>query len=188
MRISELSAEVYKKIYSIEQLSEAWLDRGNDPVIFLNSDKPLSINQKLLLKYHSKDVRNDYNSIIEIDTFDIFDSDDLTSLQLLLLQYMHDKDIVIETLPTSNVTIGVHHSYSSYHLYNWYKWSKNGNPVPPIVVGTDDAGIFATNIYNEYCNIFCFLKNEKHMNINEIITFIKQLHYNSVIYGFDSLT
>ena len=62
---------------------------------------------------------------------------------------MHHRQIVIETLPTSNVVIGHHHSFSTYHLYNWYKWSKEGEKIPAIVVGTDDAGIFATNIFSD---------------------------------------
>ena len=52
------------------------------------------------------------------------------------------------------------------------------------MVGTDDAGIFATNIYNEYCNIFCMLKYHKNMNSNDIITFIRQLDESSRIYAF----
>ena len=40
--------------------------------------------------------------------------------------------------------IGNHHDYSTYYLYNWYKWKKEGKALPPIVVGTDDTGIFAT--------------------------------------------
>lgn len=51
----------------------------------------------------------------------------------------------------------------AFHLYNWYCWEKEGYPVPPNVVGTDDTDIFATNIYNEYCNIFlsfCIKKDE----------------------------
>ena len=78
---------------------------------------------------------------------------DMAMMQLLVLEETHDKEIVIETLPTSNVMIGHHHSYSSYHLYNWYRWGKiEHKPIPPIVLGSDDAGIFATNIFNEYCN------------------------------------
>lgn len=105
-------------------------------------------------------------------------------MQLLILKYLHDKDLVIETLPTSNVIIGHHHDFSTYHLYNWWKWGKEGFSIPPIVVGTDDAGIFATNIYNEYCNIFCMLKYHKNMNSNDIITFIRQLDESSRIYAF----
>lgn len=98
---------------------------------------------------------------------------------------MHDKEIVIETLPTSNVIIGVHRAYDTYHLFNWKKWSQEGHPIPPIVVGTDDTGIFATNIYNEYCNIFCQFMYKKKLNANEIVRYLKELHYNSQLYSFN---
>jgi hypothetical protein len=125
-----------------------------------------------------------YDEIIEIDTYDVFDTEELVLLQKMLLNEMHQKDIVIETLPTSNVLIGHHHSYSSYHLYNWYNWYKEGAAMPPIVVGTDDAGIFATNIYNEYCNIYCMLKYDKHLNDSDIMDFISLLDHNAELYKF----
>jgi adenosine deaminase len=102
-----------------------------------------------------------------------------------LLKYLHDKEIVIETLPTSNVIIGHHHDYGTYHLYNWYRWKKEGKPLPPIVVGTDDTGIFATNIYNEYCNIFCQMVYGKGMNADEATAFIRELDRNARLYAFE---
>lgn len=102
----------------------------------------------------------------------------------MLLEYMFHHEIVIETLPTSNVVIGVHRDYTTYHLYNWLEWRKQGKLVPPIVVGTDDAGIFATNIYNEYCNIYCQFVYAKRMSTKEAIAYIEELHHNSRLYAF----
>ena len=138
----------------------------------------------LFIDYHRKETRKRYDKIIQIDTLGDFDEDQLTALQLLLLKYMHQKEIVIETLPTSNVIIGNHHNYSTYHLYNWYMWKKVGKPLPPIVVGTDDVGIFATNIYNEYCNIYCQFLYTKQMNSDDIVGFLKELNANARHYAF----
>lgn len=135
--------------------------------------------------YNLKPVRDRYEAVIEVPTYDVFRERDLTKLQWLMLEQMHDKDLVIETLPSSNVLIGHHHDFSTYHLYNWWKWGKEGHPIPPIVVGTDDVGIFATNIYNEYCNIFSLLKYQKHMNTDDIMALIRQIDENSRIYAFD---
>lgn len=126
-----------------------------------------------------------YDKTIEVNTCEFFDVQELGAIQLLVLQQMHDKEIVIETLPTSNVMIGHHHSYSSYHLYNWYRWGKiEHKPIPPIVLGSDDAGIFATNIFNEYCNVYCQLMYDKRLNSIDVIKFIEELDYNSKLYSF----
>ena len=80
--------------------------------------------------------------------------------------------------------IGHHHSYATYHLFNWYKWGKEGANIPAIVVGTDDAGIFATNLYNEYCHIYCMLVFEKHLSPHEAMDFIERVAHNAKVYNF----
>ncbi len=97
---------------------------------------------------------------------------------------MYEKEIVIEALPTSNLRIGYHRTLDSYQLFNWYSWQKEGLPVPPIVLGTDDAGIFETNIYNEYALIYCHLVYEKEMPRPEVMSFIREIRENAKVYSF----
>lgn len=183
-RIDELSTEIYGTYYSPDMLQHAWSIRGDDPEPLLNSDKPLSEREKLFLRYHEHKTVEKYNEIIDPETYDLLGEEDLQLLQLALLAFLHEREIVIETLPTSNVIIGHHRSFDTYHLYNWWRWKSEGHPVPPIVVGTDDTGIFATNIYNEYCNIYCQLLYGKRMNSTEIMRFIEELDYNARLYRF----
>ena len=56
--------------------------------------------------------------------------------------------------------------------------------MPAIILGTDDPGIFATNIYNEYCNIFCHLVYHDKMNSYDALKALEQIDYNSRIYAF----
>jgi adenosine deaminase len=183
LKIETYAHEIYQESYSVSQIERAWLYRWNDPVE-VDRHNPLSDVDRLFLKYHNLDYRAKYDEIVEIDTYDVFYGEELVLLQKMLLNEMHQKSIVIETLPTSNVLIGHHHSYSSYHLYNWYTWYKQGVAMPPIVVGTDDAGVFATNIYNEYCNIYCMLKYDKHLSDSDIMDFISHLDHNAELYKF----
>ena len=90
----------------------------------------------------------------------------------------------IETLPTSNVRIGHHHTFDTYHLWNWIKWEKDGHSIPSIVVGSDDTGIFATNIYNEYANIYCKLVHIHGMSRSQAMDVIYKLDRNAQIYKF----
>lgn len=185
LRIDELGFEVYGDYLPVSMHLKAWEMRKEDPremvgKALLDNDPVMS----LYLRYHCKEVSEVYDQIIEIDTYDVLREEQLTKLQLLLLEEMHRREIVIETLPTSNVVIGNHHDFSTYHLFNWYQWKKQGKALPPIVVGTDDVGIFATNIYNEYCNIFCQFVYGKGMNMDEVNAFVKELEDNARLYAF----
>lgn len=187
LKIDEYAYDVYQNYYPVSIHIKAWKRRYTDPKEaieeMVRKCKEDDV-RNLFIDYHRKETRKRYDKIIEIDTLGDFDEEQLTALQLLLLKYMHQKEIVIETLPTSNVIIGNHHDYSTYHLYNWYMWKKEGMPLPPIVVGTDDVGIFATNIYNEYCNIYCQFLYTKKMNSDEIVNFLKELNANARHYAF----
>ncbi|MDR0892928.1 MAG: hypothetical protein LBN24_09980 [Mediterranea sp.] len=138
----------------------------------------------LIEHYNSKEDREKYNELTVVETEECFSCEELQLLQLRMLKYLHRKEIVIETLPTSNVRISHHLSFGTYHLLNWLKWRDEGHCIPPIVVGTDDPGIFATNIYNEMANIYCLLtsKNYSHTKAMEVI---KELDYNASIYRFE---
>lgn len=156
-----------------------WNDIENE-LIDLIQDERIEI----LRKYHCKKVREEYEKIIEIETEEFYSSSELEILQLLVLEILHEKEIVIETLPTSNVRIGHHFNFDTYHLWNWLKWEKEGKAIPPIVVGTDDTGIFATNIYNEYANIYCNLITSNKVSHNEAMKVIEKLDKNGRIYKF----
>jgi len=148
-------------------------------------DKSNKQSIKLLQLYHSCDFKKNYNKIIEIDSQEIFDAKAIQLLQLAVLELMHRKEIVIETLPTSNLRIGFYSEYGFYHLWNWKKWEDEGYCIPPIVMGTDDAGIFATNIYNEYANVYCHLVHECKMSHNKAIDILLKMDKNAEIYRFE---
>ena len=182
LRIEEYAAKIYPTTYTVNELIDAWLKRKDDPLIF-SKEKP-NRSEQAWINYHSKDVRKKGKEIILVNPYDVFGEKELVCLQKLLLKVMHQKQIVIETLPTSNVIIGHHHTFSTHQLYNWYIWSKDGEKVPAIVVGTDDAGIFATNIYNEYCHIYCMLVFDKGLSPYEAMNYIERLVHNAKVYAF----
>ena len=183
LRIEEYAAKIYPETYSVCELIDAWLKRQDDPTSLFNNKQPNKLEQ-LYLYYHSIEGREKGEKIILVDTYELFGERELVCLQKLLLKVMHQKQIIIETLPTSNIIIGHHHTFSTYQLYNWYKWSKEEEKIPAIVVGTDDAGIFATNIYNEYCHIYCMLVFDKGLSPYEAMDYIERLVHNAKVYAF----
>lgn len=213
-KIQELSFDIYNEHYPVSILEKAWLMRRCCPVHMLTEEKE-SAALKLIFneeewqfpvaagfiesrnnirsakvwevyeKYHSKACRERHNKIISVNPFEVIKAEQLALVQLALLAEMNRREIVIETLPTSNVRIGFHKDFSTYHLYNWIKWREEGKSIPPIVVGSDDTGIFATNIYNEYANIYCALLHHHHMPHARVMEVIKKLDEDSRIYRFE---
>ena len=175
MRITELSREIYPNDdFQVYDLIYAWKRRQEDILELADSDELNNI--KALRRYHQKEYVEKYKKEIKVNIFEILDEKALREVQLAILMIMHHKEIAIETLPTSNIFIGYHNSFNTYHLVNWIRWEKEGKPIPPIVLGTDDAGIFATNIYNEYCHIYTLLVYEYDFCINEAFEIIRKIN------------
>lgn len=207
-RVQELSHSIYEKSYSLRILEESWRMRRYCPILLFaekrdfakiltvyDDDEWADIQNsildytsdervEILRKYHDKKYRKKYEKIIEVNVNEIFTCEELTTLQKLTLEELHRREIVIETLPTSNVRIGHNANFTTYHLWNWLEWEKQGASIPPIVVGTDDPGIFATNIYNEYTNIYCYLVYTRKVSHNEAMSVIERLDKNARIYRF----
>ena len=201
-KVKELCYSIYEQVFDIEILISTWKKRKYDPSFIFKRDsnelfygvKETNINKNykelndmeftLLKKYNLLGFRKKYKQSIQIAVFEIFNSNELEILQKKVLSYLHKREIVIETLPTSNLRIGYHRNLSSYQLFNWYKWKTEGESIPPIVLGTDDPGIFATNIYNEYAMVYCYLVYEKKQSRDDVIKFLEDICRNSSIYAF----
>lgn len=185
MRITELSREIYPNDdFQVYDLIYAWKRRQEDILELADSGELNNI--KALRRYHQKEYVERYKKEIKVKIFEILDEKALREVQLAVLKIMHHKEIAIETLPTSNIFIGYHNSFNSYHLVNWIRWEKEGKPIPPIVLGTDDAGIFATNIYNEYCHIYTLLVYEYDFCINESFEIIRKINRDANYYIFNN--
>lgn len=185
MRITELSREIYPNDdFQVYDLIYAWKRRQEDILELADSGELNNI--KALRRYHQKEYVEKYKKEIKVKIFEILDEKALREVQLAVLKIMHHKEIAIETLPTSNIFIGYHNSFNTYHLVNWIRWEKEGKPIPPIVLGTDDAGIFATNIYNEYCHIYTLLVYEYDFCINEAYEIIRKINRDANFYTFNN--
>lgn len=185
MRITELSREIYPNDdFQVYDLIYAWKRRQEDILELADSGELNNI--KALKRYHQKEYVEKYKKEIKVKIFEILDEKALREVQLAVLKIMHHKEIAIETLPTSNIFIGYHNSFNTYHLVNWIRWEKEGKPIPPIVLGTDDAGIFATNIYNEYCHIYTLLVYEYDFCINEAFEIIRKINRDANFYTFNN--
>ncbi len=206
-KIKELEKEIRKyfnKIYdilfkyTINQLIEAWKIRKYDPLIVFGWREPSffesfekeeleeynKIDQEIIdlyEKYHCKYSIEKYNKMIEIEVFEFFTSEELRILQNNIIIFLNDNEIAIETLPTSNVRISYYKQYSEHHLIRWLGINDKTDPKPKVVIGSDDTGIFMTNLQNEYLHVYQML-NKKISS--EAINLIKDLNKTSKNYTF----
>ena len=163
IKIHELGLQVYGGGYAYENLKDAWLLRKKSPEEVINKIQK-DEKESLYCKYLKE--RTAYERIIAVDCNEIFTEDDLVILQKEIMKFLSEKGITIETMPTSNVTIGHHHSFRSYHLATWMRW-KDDFEIPDIVLGTDETGVFPTNIKNEYANIYDLLVQRGNLSEEE---------------------
>jgi len=203
-KIQQEAFKVYRKEYKLQDLLTAWQFRKYEPMLIFAKDREqasyldnfdevqwrevrsLVINSEvmeIMERYHLLEYRQYYEHIVEISSNSLIGVKWINMCQRALLRIMFKKNIIIEALPTSNIRIGHHHNFETYHLWNWLKWHYEDKNIPPIVLGTDDTGIFATNIFNEYASLFYHLDNRASRKHSALGT-IKMFDENSATWRF----
>lgn len=115
----------------------------------------------------------------------LFPNTVLILLQQYVLKHLAHKGIIIETLPSSNLRIACYENPMQHHIKRWLDNETSDECLPSIVVGSDDPGIFMTNIYNEYARILLQL-SESDISSDTRIRKIQQLCNNSEMFNFFS--
>lgn len=89
-------------------------------------------------------------------------------VQLKMAEHIGSLNISIETNPTSNYLIGPIHRYVEHPIIRWYNLGLETDqekiqksPQLSVSINTDDAGIFATSLENEYALLAIALEKEK---------------------------
>ncbi len=118
----------------------------------------------------------------------IFSPEVLRIIQQEILKRLHQKKIALESMPSSNIRISAYDSYRQHHLWRWLGFTKGDDPkdpyLPAVCIGSDDPGIFATNIKNEYLHIYYGLMQYWNLSRDDAFTHIVKLTENSSSYGF----
>lgn len=201
--IHELSRKVYNSIEQPYLLSKAWKYRKYDPFLYLEDSSyskslfdasfslPPDLSSQLngdltLLKRYHQDMhsREQYDEFIQIQSVDLITVEELEILQNHLLSILSKKRIAIEALPSSNLRISYYNDIREYHLHRWLQQDTIKNLLPAVVIGTDDPGIFMTNIYIEYARVYLHLE-ECGFSTMKRFEILSNLHQCSSIYNFN---
>lgn len=141
-----------------------------------------------LLWFTDKDVRRRMTETIEVPA-NFPDSRHLLLLQQRVQKLVAEKDIVIESPPVSNLRISQYKLLPQHHLLRWLGvpgHTFEGDVHMNICMGSDDPGIFVTDIKNEYYHLYNMLR-EAHLSPQESIDKLRELNRNGRIYAFRTL-
>ncbi len=187
--ISRLSNKIYGRTISPELLIEAWMLRDLDPVLAfgdvsggrqfraLGTAEEVEFTRietaqrneaawRIFEQYHGNGgeaaARHRHDEMIEIDRAVAgLQIADIRYLQECVLDDVAGRGIAIEAMPTSNVRISCYEDYREHHLFRWLDRGATENTGRPIevCVGSDDPGIFATNLRNEFAHLYLTLQS-----------------------------
>ncbi|MFY7846272.1 hypothetical protein [Chryseobacterium gambrini] len=185
---------------------DAWKLRGDDPYLYL-SDLKNDIYKKLNITYwercrineeypKNKNIRDNIDikalyqeyhfnpkikkAGLQIKQFEISHAymELVEAVQFNMMHELKNKNIAIETNPTSNYLIGTFRRYAKHPITKFFNLGleldheKIRNcPQLSVSINTDDQGIFSTSLENEFALMAIALEKEKDENGN--------LKYNS---------
>jgi len=192
----------FMKPFSIVDLIEAWHMRKYDPFLAFEWREPSIFEEfdkqeyekiqkkklenpkafEIFTMYHESSCIENYSKIIEVSTSDTLSIEILRELQDNILKLLIKKNIAIESLPTSNIRISFYKNYSEHHIQRWLGLKNSSDPTPEVVLGSDDPGIFATNLKNEYCHVFQMI--EKQHGKEKAESSLEYLQKNSLKFSF----
>lgn len=125
--------------------------------------------------------RKEYQvSLIPVET--------LLIAQQYVQKIISEQHIVIETLPTSNVRISHYKSIKDHHVFRWMKIPERsfvGDYTMLITLGSDDTGIFVTDMRNEFYHLFVTIMNEFNYSAHDALKLVSNINENGRIYRFD---
>lgn len=200
--IFKFFSEVYptSEFLPVQTLIEAWQSRKYDPFFALKWREPGVFDrfarqelekfratsqkaQDIYRKYHSRDAIRESNKLIQIASEELVSRVELRLIQCRMIEYLNKQQIAIEMPPSSNVRISHYKSYEEHHMLRWFGLTHPDDPKPVIVPGSDDTGIFMTNLRNEYAHIQRVVESKAGKDKADKV--IADLVRNSEVYSFN---
>ena len=134
------------------------------------------------------ECRRAQEKLIEVKR-DFLTPAELLELQQRMQHLIAVRDVVIETLPVSNLRIGQIRHIQEHHILRWLKvggYAEKGDADMNICMGSDDPGIFATDIKNEYYHLYMCLRNAG-VPAHEAVEKLRRVNAAGRIYAFSKL-
>lgn len=186
-KIEKLWQEVYPNLQelSLEEILDtgflaysyrkySYKDLKNNVDLNINKNKKeIALKIYYMYLYESYDTYDEYIEVILEEKYDYY----ISSLQNIILQELAYKEIIIESMISSNVRICFYDRYKEHHIKKWLDKKHN---MPLITLASDDPGIFNNNIFIEYSHLYEIVDYDK----DKFIEYIKILESNGEIASF----
>lgn len=157
--------DYFERMTAISYWDRCGLNQTNSKLDSIRKRKEIS---RIYFEYHyNPDVQN---KGAEIKQFEITPEYRklVEDVQFKMAEHIGYLNIAIETNPTSNYLIGPIHRYVEHPITRWYNLGLETDhekiqksPQLSVSINTDDAGIFATSLENEYALLAIALEKEK---------------------------
>lgn len=184
----------YKGRHLLPERIRAFLDDEHAFVSYDEEDKLVEKHCKEwgrrsleLLQIWNYCPRVQYKKIeITEESRDFLDDMSLIKLQQAVQKIICERNIVLETLPVSNLRISQYDDIRQHHLLRWLMVP--GRVVPgdypmTVCMGSDDPGIFVTDVKNEYYHVFSNLR-QAGLSPAECMVYIRQINEAGRVYAF----
>lgn len=135
------------------------LDRRKEVRRFEEEQRRAPLAHAHFLRRHGKgasldELKRARENLVVSQENDVLRPKVMRAIQNAVLKLLHERNIAIETLPSSNVRISVHNRYEDHHARYWLGLDKRpAEKAVSVVIGSDDPGIFATALRTEYAHL-----------------------------------
>ncbi|MBR5292975.1 MAG: hypothetical protein IKU32_08715 [Clostridia bacterium] len=138
--------------------------------------------------YYDADSRRMQDELEELE-LDFLDDATLVFLQQRVQRVLNERNVIIETLPVSNLRISQYRDIREHHLLRWLKVpgvGYEGDEEMTVCMGSDDPGIFASDLKNEFYHVYACL-TQAGLSPAQCMSYIRRLNDAGRIYAFRPL-
>lgn len=163
-----------------------------DMTLQVRESRSDAVARELYFRYHfDKNVRIKGDEVINFT----LSNDYINVIKMLQDKMIHEltnRHIIVECCPTSNLKIGSFNRYDEHPMYRFFDiaLTKPSNNQLQVTINTDDQGIFATSLDNEYALTVLSLLKKKNDDGNfcysrhQVLKWLNEVYENSNKYKF----